>query len=91
MPKWRVARLPKPTPRVVTIVIGAAMGVAAALALPHARAGDPECSLFRARLETSEYPSVELHLCVVLPSAGGAVMVRYDVGVRIAIMPPRPR
>ena len=90
MPKWKVARVPTPTPRVTTIVIGAAMGIAAAIVLPDARAGNPDCSLVQARLETSEYPALEIHLCALVPWTAGAA-VRYDVAVRIAIMPARPR
>ena len=91
MSKWRVARVPELTPRLTTIVLGVATGIAAALALPHLNAGDADCSLFQARLETSDYPALELHLCAMVPSAGGAVVVRYDVAVRVAIMPTRPR
>ena len=64
---------------------------AAALTLPHAYATDPDCSLFQARLATNEYPTLELHLCALVPSTGGSVVVRYDVAVRVAIMPARPR
>ena len=91
MSKWNVGRIPRPTPRLATIALGTAMGIAAALALPHVHAGDADCSLFQARLETTEYPALELHLCAMVPSAGGAVAVRYDLAVRVAIMPPRPR
>jgi hypothetical protein len=91
MSKWRVGRVRKPTPRLATIVIGAAMGIAAAVALPHAHAGDADCSLFQARLETSEHPALELHVCAMVPSTGGALVVRYDVAVRIAVTPNSPR
>lgn len=72
------------------IGLGAAMGIAAALALPHIQAGGADCSLFQARFETGEYPALELHLCAMIPSAGGAAVFRYDIAVRVAIMPPRP-
>ena len=91
MSKWRFPRVSKPTPRVTTIALGAAMGIAAALALPHVHAGDADCLLFQARLETNQYPALELHVCAAVPSNGGAVVVRYDVAVRVAIMPSRPR
>jgi|1185.fasta_scaffold29773_2 hypothetical protein len=91
MSKLRVARVPKPTHRVTTITVGAAMAIAAALALPHANGGDRDCLLFQARLETSEYPALDLRLCAIVPAAGGAVVVRYDVVVRVAMMPARPR
>ena len=91
MSTWKAGRMPRPTPRLTTIALGTAMAIAAALALPHVHAGDADCSLFQARLETSEYPALELHLCAMVPSAGGAAVVRYDVAVRVAIMPARPR
>jgi hypothetical protein len=91
MPKLRVARVPKPMQRATTIVIGAAMTIAAALVLPHANGGDPDCLLFQARLETSEYPALNLRLCAMVPAAGGAVFVRYDVVLRVAMIPARPR
>lgn len=91
MSKWRVVRIPKATPRLMTIVLGAAMGIATALALPYARGGDPDCSLLQARLETSEYPAFELRFCVTFPSTGSAVVVRYDIGIHIAIVPLRSR
>jgi hypothetical protein len=75
---------------VSTIVIGALIGIATALALPHVHSGDPDCSLIQARLETSQSPALEVHLCAVVPSTGG-VVVRYDVAVRVAIMPARAR
>jgi hypothetical protein len=90
MSKWTVARVPKPTPRASTILIGALVSIATALALPHIHSGDPECSLIQARLETSESPALELHLCAMVPSTGG-ILVRYDVAVRVAIMPARAR
>ena len=90
MSKWRVARVPKPT-RVATIAVGTAVAIAAALALPHAHAGDADCALLQARLETSAHPALELHVCAMVPSSGGALVVRYDVTVRIAIMPDSPR
>jgi hypothetical protein len=68
-------------------VIAASMGIAAAFALPHAHAGNADCSLFQARLETSEHPALELHVCAMVPSTGGALAVRYDVAVRIAVVP----
>jgi hypothetical protein len=91
MPKLRVARVPKPMQRVTIIVIGAAMAIAAALALPHASGGDPDCLLFQARLETSGYPALDLRLCAMVPAVDGAVVVRYDVVLRVAMMPARPR
>lgn len=91
MSKWKVGRMPRPTPQMTMIAFSMAMGIAAALALPHLHAGDADCSLFQARLETSEYPALELHLCAMVPSAGGAAVVRYDVAVRVAIVPARPR
>ena len=85
--KWRVPRMSKPTPRATTIALGTSMGIIAALASPHVHAGDNECTLFQARLETSEYPALELRLCATVPSPRGAVVVRYDIAVRVAIMP----
>ena len=90
MSKWRIPRVSKPTPRVTTIGLGAAIGIAAALALPHARGGDPDCLLLQARLETSEYPALELRFCATFPSTGGAVVVRYDIGIHIVVLPLRP-
>jgi len=84
--KWRVPRA-----RMITIAVGTAMAIAAAFALPQVHAGDADCLLVQARLETSEYPALELHFCAVVPSSGGAAVVRYDVGVRVAIIPSRPR
>jgi hypothetical protein len=89
MSKWTVARVPKPTPRVSTIVIGALIGIGA-LALPHAHFGDRDCSPIQVRLETSESPAVELHLCAMVSSTVGAI-VRYDLAVRVALMPARAR
>ncbi len=91
MSKWKVGRVPRPTPRLDTIALSTAVGIVAAIALPHVHAGDPDCSLFQARLETAEYPALELHFCAMVPSAGGAAVVRYDVAVRVAMMPARPR
>ena len=94
MPKSNVPRVSKPTRlalHATRVVLGAAMGIAAALALPHLQAGGADCSLFQARIETSEYPALELHFCAMIPSAGGAAVVRYDIAVRVAIMPPAVR
>jgi hypothetical protein len=90
MSKWRVARVSKSVPRASTIMIGALVGIVTALALPYVHSGDPDCSLIRARLETSESPALELHFCATVPSTGG-ILVRYDVAVRVAIMPARAR
>ena len=90
MSKWRIPRVPKSVARASTIVIGGAMAIVAALALPH-DSSDSDCLLFQARLATREYPALELHLCALVPSTGDAVVVRYDVAIRIAIMPNRPR
>ena len=90
MSKWTVARVPTSTPRASTIVIGALLGIVTALALSHAHSGDPDCSLIQARLDTSESPALELHVYAMVPSTGG-VVVRYDVAVRVAIMPERAR
>lgn len=91
MSKWRVRRVPKPIASVSTIVIGAAMAIAAGLALPQAYAADRDCSLFQVRLATSEYPALEVHFCALVPSTGGAVAVRYDVSIHVSIMPAPPR
>ena len=90
MSKWRVPGVPKPTPGVTTIALAAAMAIAGALALPQVQRGDADCTLFQARLETSGYPALELRLCAIVPSARGAVVVRYDIAVRVAIMSDRP-
>ena len=79
------------TPRLAMIALSTAVGIGAAIALPHVNAGDADCSLFQARLETAEYPALELHLCAMIPSTGGGTVVRYDVAVRVAMMPARPR
>jgi hypothetical protein len=89
MSKWRVARLGKSTKRVRTIVIGALVGIASALALPRATGGR-DCPLVQVHLQTSEPPALELHLCATVPSTVGAI-VRYDVAVRVALMPARAR
>ena len=89
MSKWRVPRVPKPAAGVTTIALATTIAIAAALALPHAQRGDADCTLFQARLETSGYPALELHLCAMVPSTG-AVVVRYDVAVRVAILPDKP-
>ena len=88
MSKRRVPRVWKPTPRVRTIALGTTMGIAAALALPHIQSGGADCPLFRARLKTNGSPALELRFCVVVPSSG-AVVIRYDVAVRISMMTPR--
>jgi len=75
---------------VITMALGTAMGIAAALALPHIQTGDADCPLFQARLETNGNPALELRLCAAVPSTG-AVLIRYDVVIRLAIMSPRPR
>ena len=91
MLKSRAPRVSTPALRAVRIVLGAAMGIAAALALPHLQAGGADCSLFQARLETSEYPALEIHLCAMVPSTGAPAVVRYDIAIRVAILAPRPR
>ena len=89
MSQWRVPRVSKPTLRVTTIALGTAMGIAAALALPHVRSGDADCTLFQVRIETSGYPALELHLCAMVPSTGGSVAIRYDIAVHVAVVPAR--
>ena len=89
MSKWRVPRALKSAPRVTAIALGAAMGIAAALTLPDVHAGDADCLLFQARLETSEYPALDLRLCAMVPSSARAAVVRYDIAVRVAIIPAR--
>lgn len=89
MSKWRVHRVLKPAPRVIPIALGAATAIAAALTLPHAHAGNADCLLFQARLETSEYPALDLHLCAMVPSSARAAVVRYDIAVRIVIISAR--
>jgi hypothetical protein len=91
MSKLRVARVPKPAQRLIMVVISAALAIAAALVLPHVKGGDSDCLLFQARLETSEYPALDLRLCAMVPAAGGVVVVRYDVVVRVALIPARSR
>ena len=91
MSKWKVGRVPRPTPRLIAIALSTAMGIGAAIALPHVHAGDADCLLFQARLETTESPALELHLCAMIPSAAGAAVVRYDVAVRVTMIPARPR
>jgi hypothetical protein len=86
--KWKVPRVRKPTARVTTIALGTTMGIAAMLALPRVQTGDTDCPLFGARLETNGSPALELRFCATIPSTG-AVLVRYDVAVRLAIMSPR--
>lgn len=91
MSKWRIARRPALAARLTTIAIGAAVASLAALAMSRVQSTDADCSLFQVRLETSDYPALALRLCAMIPSAGGAAIVRYDVAVHIAIMPARPR
>lgn len=86
MSKSGAPRVSKPALPAVRIVLGAAMGIAAALALPHLQAGSTDCSLFQARLETTVHPALELHFCAMVPSTGGAVVVRYDVAIRVALI-----
>lgn len=88
MSKWRGLRVSHLTPRVTAILVGAAVGIGAALALPYAQSGDADCPLFQARFETSEYPALEVHFCALVPSTGGAVVVRYDVTVHLAVIMP---
>ena len=90
MSKWRVPRVSKPTARVTTIALGTAMGIAGALTLPHLRGSNADCTLIQARFETSGSPALELHLCAMVPSARAAAIVRYDIALRIAIMPNKP-
>jgi len=86
--KWRAPRISKRALHATRIVVGTAMGIVAALAFPHLQAGGAACSLFQARLETSEGPALELHFCAIVPSTGGAAL-RYDIAVRVGIIPPR--
>ena len=90
MSNWTMPRVSKPTPRVTTIALGTAMGIAAAIALPHVRGDDADCRLFQAWIETNGYPALELRLCATVPSARGALVVRYDIAVRVAMMPDKP-
>ena len=89
MSKWRVPRVSKPTPSVTTIALGTAMGIAGALVLPHLGGRNADCTLVQARFETSGYPALELHLCAMVPSTGGSVAIRYDIAVRVAVVPAR--
>lgn len=92
MSKWRAPRVPKPAPWMTTIALGAAMAIAATLALPNVHAGAADCVLFQARLDSSDFPTLELHVCAMIPSTGSAIVVRYDVAVRVALIAPaRPR
>ena len=91
MSKSRAPRLSKPAVRAIGIVLGAAIAIAASLALPHAQDGASDCSLVQARLATSEYPALDLHFCARVPVASGAAVLRYDIAVRVTVMPPRPR
>lgn len=85
------AHVSKVAVQATRIGLGAATGIAAALALSHLQPGVADCSLFQAQLETSEYPAIQLRFCALLPSSGGAMVYRYEIAVRVAIMPPRPR